>query len=293
MKRFAIILLLFLSGCITDELAVMKADINQLKKDSFDIKKETSETKSAFKTEIAEVKEKSAKEDSLNAIREGMVSLHSEVSGISKDLQSLTGRFDENKYFIDKSLKDKSSELDLLRSQITTLETQVKEIQVKLSAKTETDTAAKDKPDVKKEKESETEEAKTPEIKDPAKAYEAAYASFKNKKYKEAREKFETFLKEFPKDKLAGNAQFWIAETYYAEEDYAGAIVEYDALLKNYPNSEKAPAALLKQGYSFIEMGDKKATRGIFEQLKEKYPKSKEAALAKKKLEEMSKKGKK
>lgn len=294
MKWLVLILLLFIAGCVTtDELDIMKADINQLKKDSFDIKKETSETKSAFKTEMAEIKEKAAKEDSLNAIREGMVSLRSEVSGISKDLQTLTGRFDENKYFIDKSLKDKSSELDLLRSQITALETQVKEIQAKLSAKTDADTTAKDKPDVKKEKKSETEEAKTPEIKDPAKAYEAAYASFKDKKYKEAREKFEAFLKEFPKDKLAGNAQFWIAETYYAEEDYAGAIVEYDALLKNYPNSEKAPGALLKQGYSFIEMGDKKATRGIFEQLKEKYPKSKEAALAKKKLEEMNKKGKK
>ena len=70
-----------------------------------------------------------------------MVSLRSEVSGISKDLQSLTGRFDENKYFIDKSLKDKSSEMDLLRAQITALETQVKEIQAKLSSKTDTDAA--------------------------------------------------------------------------------------------------------------------------------------------------------
>ena len=98
------------------------------------------------------------------------------------------------------------------------------------------------------------------------------------------------FRKNFRKISLAGNAQFWIAEAYYAEEDYAGAIVEYDALLKNYPKSEKAPGALLKQGYSFIEMGDKKAARGILEQLIEKYPKSKEAALAKKKLEEMNKK---
>ena len=40
-------------------------------------------------------------------------------------------------------------------------------------------------------------------------------------------------------------------------------------------------------------MGDKKAARGILEQLKEKYPKSKEAALAKKKLEEMNKKARK
>ena len=40
-------------------------------------------------------------------------------------------------------------------------------------------------------------------------------------------------------------------------------------------------------------MGDKKAARGILEQLKDKYPKSKEAALANKKLEDMNKKGKK
>ena len=65
MKRFALILLLFLAGCITDDLEVMKADVNQLKKDSYDIKKETSETKSAFKTEIAEIKEKSAKKTRL------------------------------------------------------------------------------------------------------------------------------------------------------------------------------------------------------------------------------------
>ena len=81
-----------------------------------------------------------------------MVSLRSEVSGISKDLQSLTGRFDENKYFIDKSLKDKSSEMDLLRAQITALETQVKEIQAKLSSKTDTDAAPKDKIEGKKKR---------------------------------------------------------------------------------------------------------------------------------------------
>jgi len=299
MKRFIVVLLfLFLAGCVTDDIATMKADINQLKRESFDIKKETSESKSAISAEIAALKEKSPKEDSLNAIREGMVALRTEVSGISKDLQSLMGRFDENKYFIDKALKDKSSEMDLLRSQIAALETQLKEMQQKLSPKTDADAAPKEKAEGKKETKPETEEtkvaeSKTPEAKDPAKFYGAALASFKDKKYKEAREKFEAFLKAFPKDKLAGNAQFWIGEAYYAEEDYAGAIVEYDAFLKNYPKSDKARAALLKQGYSFVEMNDKKAAKGILEQVREKYPKSKEAALAKKKLEEIAKKGKK
>lgn len=291
MKRIFLVLLVLVSGCATTaDFEMLKADINQLKKDSYDARKESSE----LKADLAELKAGAVKEDAFNAIRESEASLRSEVSGISKDLQTITGRFDENKYFTEKSLKDKSSEMELLRLQITALETQVKESQE--GKRAETDSKTKGKQDIKKEKKTEPEEAKTPgakpEIKDPAKIYEAAYSTFKEKKFKEAREKFEAFIKEFPKDSLAGNAQFWIGESYYAEEDYAGAIVEYDALLKNYPNSEKAIGALLKQGYAFIEMGDKKAAKGILEQLREKYPKSKEAELAKRKLEDMNKKGK-
>ena len=291
MKKIFLVLLVLVSGCATTaDFEMLKADINQLKKDSYDARKESSE----LKADLAELKAGAVKEDAFNAIRESEASLRSEVSGISKDLQTITGRFDENKYFTEKSLKDKSSEMELLRLQITALETQVKESQE--GKRAETDSKTKGKQDIKKEKKTEPEEAKTPEakpeIKDPAKIYEAVYSTFKEKKFKEAREKFEAFIKEFPKDSLAGNAQFWIGESYYAEEDYAGAIVEYDALLKNYPNSGKAIGALLKQGYAFIEMGDKKAAKGILEQLREKYPKSKEAELAKRKLEDMNKKGK-
>ncbi|MDP3110751.1 MAG: tol-pal system protein YbgF [Thermodesulfovibrionales bacterium] len=294
MKRIFLVLLLLVSGCATTaDFEMLKADMNQLKKDSYDARKESSE----LKADLAELKAGAVKEEAFNAIRESEASLRSEVSGISKDLQTITGRFDENKYFIDKSLKDKSSEVELLRLQIIALETQLKELQGgKPPSRVETDSKTIGKQDIKKEKKTEPEEAKIPEakpeIKDPAKMYEAAYSTFKEKKFKEAREKFEAFLKEFPKDSLAGNAQFWIGESYYAEEDYAGAIVEYDALLKNYPNSEKAIGALLKQGYAFIEMGDKKAAKGILEQLREKYPKSKEAELAKRKLEDMNKKSK-
>src|SRR3989338_9345712 len=121
-------------------------------------------------------------------MRESLVSLRSEVSGISKDLQTLTGRFDENKYFMDKSLKEHSAEIELLRSQINALETQIKELKGRLSSKTDTDTKTKGKMEIKKDKKESEDanipETKAPEIKDPAKMYEAAYATFKDKKYK-------------------------------------------------------------------------------------------------------------
>jgi len=288
---FFIFTLLFISGCATTaDFEMLKADINQLKKDSFDTKKDVSDTKK----DLTEKTAGTVKEEAFSAMRESEASLRSDISAISKDLQTLTGRFDESKYFIDKSLKEHSAEIELLRAQINALEMQIKELQGKLFPKQETE-KGRVKAETKKEIKTDTAETKVPEqkapeVKDPAKMYDAAYSTFKDKKYKEAREKFEEFLKEFPKDKLAGNAQFWIGETYYAEEDYAGAIVEYDALLENYPNSGKIPAALLKQGNAFIEFGDKRAARGILEYLIEKYSKSSEARIAKKKLEEMGKK---
>ena len=52
----------------------------------------------------------------------------------------------------------------------------------------------------------------------------------------------------------------------------------------------KAPC---KQGYSFLELGDKKTGKVILETLIEKYPKSNEADLARKKLKELAKPKKK
>jgi tol-pal system protein YbgF len=125
---------------------------------------------------------------------------------------------------------------------------------------------------------------------DKTKTYDSAYQAFKDKRYKEAREKLEAFIKDSPRHKLSGNAQFWIAETYYAEKDYESAILAYENLLKKYPESEKTTGALLKQGFAFIEIRDNKTGKAILEKLVQKYPESKEAGLARKKLAEIDKK---
>jgi tol-pal system protein YbgF len=148
-----------------------------------------------------------------------------------------------------------------------------------------------DTPKLREEQESTTAKTTAPQEKSvnlydsASKLYETAFSTFKDKKYKEAREKFETFIKEFPKNELADDAQFWIAETHYYEKDFESAILAYEVVLKKYPNSEKAPAALLKQGLSFIEMGDERTGKIILEKLGERYPTSKEAELARERIE--------
>lgn len=289
-KLLGISCLLILCGCAsTSDLDAIRADVNQLKRDSFETRKDTTELKKEMNA-LREQVSGSVKEDSFAAIRESQTSLYSQVSEQSKELQMLQGRFDESKFFFDKSIKDASIERELLRSQINNLEARVKELSEKLAKPTETTPSIQSQRPTGEEGAEKTSEQKAEESNSPIALYDAAYSSFKDKKYKDAREKFNQFIKKFPKDSLVGNAHFWIGECYFAEKDYESAILSYETLIKNYTRNEKIPAALLKQGLSFMELGDKKTAKVIFEKILEKYPDSKEAATAKKKKAEIDKK---
>jgi tol-pal system protein YbgF len=283
-----------LAGCVTtSDIESLREDTNKLQRDNI-----------ATKDEVKSLKEKTAgvaREESFNIVRQSQAEIQSAISNLQKDVQVLSGRFDENKYFFDKTLKNSSSEIDLLKVQITSIEGRVKELKDRLTALERQAGVQKEFSEPLQESEKKSDEPRKETLHDeqalkktvPADRvvkYEAAYNAFQNKRYKEAREKFEGFIKEFPKDQLSDNAYFWVAETLYNEKDFEGAILAYETVLKKYPNSDKVPSALLKQGRSFIEIGDRKTGKTILDQLMERYPKSKEAELAKKEIENLDKK---
>jgi len=115
--------------------------------------------------------------------------------------------------------------------------------------------------------------------------YKDAYEAFQKGDLDGARKKFEAFLKQYPNHELSDNAQFWIGETYYLKKDFEKAILEYEKAIAKYPEGDKIPAALLKQGLAFLELGDKANARNLFKRVVERYPQSEQAEIAKKKLE--------
>lgn len=100
-----------------------------------------------------------------------------------------------------------------------------------------------------------------------------------------AKTEFGQFLKRFPKSASADAAQFWIAEIYYRQKWYEKAILEYQKVIEAYPKGNKLQAALLKQGFSFFNLGDKANGKLVLKELIKKYPNSNEAKIAKQKLE--------
>ncbi len=297
MKSFLpLVLLLLFSACVSNtDFYRLKMEVNDLKKESV-----------TAKTEVDTLKERTAgtvKEDSFAAVRESQADMNSRINDLSSGLQEIRGRFEENKYFTEKTLKESVTERDIVRAQISSLESQVKLLKDKMAALEGTllhkegageQKKPSDQAEVTGEATAPAAPGVSPEKKEEGdertKAYDAAYQAFKDKKYKEAREKFEAFIKDYPKNDLTDNAQFWIAETYYAEKFYEDAILAYESLLKKYPDSKKTSGALLKQAFAFIEIGDAKTGKIILNRVIERYPASKDAELAAKKLAELDKK---
>ena len=122
---------------------------------------------------------------------------------------------------------------------------------------------------------------------DKESVYAAAYETFKEGKYEKARMEFQNFLNQFPNTEYSDNAQFWIGESYYLEKKYEKAILEYEKVAKNYPQGDRVPYALMKQGFSFLELGDKSSARIILQQVIRDYPNTNQAEIARSKLIEI------
>ena len=114
--------------------------------------------------------------------------------------------------------------------------------------------------------------------------YMDAYETLQKGDAEKARDKFETFLKDYPDIELSDNAQFWIGETYYQKRDFEKAILEYEKVFARYPGGDKVPAALYKQALAFLELGDRTNAGNLLKRLIERYPRYDQIEAAKKKL---------
>jgi tol-pal system protein YbgF len=115
------------------------------------------------------------------------------------------------------------------------------------------------------------------------KDFDNAWRSYERKDYQVAAIRFRDFAKKYPKSRLTASAQFWLGESHFAMKEFDKAIVAYDEV-RRFPQTDKAPAALLRQGFAFAELGEKLNARLVLQELVEKFPQSAEAPRAKQRL---------
>jgi len=130
----------------------------------------------------------------------------------------------------------------------------------------------------------EAEESILPNL-SPQQQYDFATSFLKVGDYTTAERAFREFVKTRPEHKLAGNAQYWYAETFRIRQLYTDAATAYLEGYQNYPKGEKAPINLLKLGVSMVQIGEKEQGCKMIEGVEKQYPKANQSVLQKAKYE--------
>lgn len=104
--------------------------------------------------------------------------------------------------------------------------------------------------------------------------YEAAYELLKKGDHVGAEQAFLAFIKANPKSTLAGNANYWLGETYFARGQYEQAIGVFAEGFTTYKNNPKAPDNLLKLGITMNKLGKKTEACTAFTSLSKEFPKA-------------------
>ena len=117
------------------------------------------------------------------------------------------------------------------------------------------------------------------------KQYEFATSFLKVGDYSTAERAFREFVITNPDHKLAGNAQYWYAETFRIRQLYTDAATAYLEGYQKYPKGEKAPINLLKLGVSMVQIGEKEQGCKMIEGVEKQYPKANQSVLQKAKYE--------
>ena len=107
---------------------------------------------------------------------------------------------------------------------------------------------------------------------EPAVAYKKAFGLLQKADYAAAEEALGDFIAAHADHDLAGNAKYWLGETYYVRENYEQAAVIFAEGFRTYPESRKAPDNLLKLGMSLAKIDKVDKACRIFSELQNRFP---------------------
>lgn len=115
-------------------------------------------------------------------------------------------------------------------------------------------------------------QATLPPSNSPRDAYDLAYGYVLHKDYALAADTFRGFLRQYPSDRLAPEAQYWLGESLFQQQQYRDAAESFLAVSTKYETTARAPEALLRLGQSLAALGEKEAACASLGEVLRKYP---------------------
>jgi tol-pal system protein YbgF len=115
--------------------------------------------------------------------------------------------------------------------------------------------------------------------------FESSYGDYSVGNYAIAVDGFEQYLKYFPKGVRAHEAQLYVGEALAWQKKEMDAVVAYERVIANYPGSASVPMAYYKRGMAFERLGESARARESYDAVIKEFPNSQQAVLARQRLE--------
>jgi tol-pal system protein YbgF len=117
--------------------------------------------------------------------------------------------------------------------------------------------------------------------------YSNGLRDLNGRKYELAAQEFQDYLKFYSDTDLAANAQFYLGEIAFAQQQYQDAVEAYSKVITNYPKSFKMAPARLKRGLALVATGQKTSGIRDLRSVVRLYPGTDEERRARAKLQEL------
>ncbi len=203
---------------------------------------------------------------------QGSIELVNQIQALQSQVQALQGQVEELRHQVEQSKRVANDQYIDLDSRIGRLEggsastaaapatqlrdDELQDIQLGTPVVVEPDTSrpATAAPSVESPTSTLPSSASTGDPASEKRSYDEAFAALKDGRYAESARRFQAFTEQYPSSDLTGNAYYWLGESYYVTQNYRVALDTFKVLLNSFPNSQKAPDALLKTGYCQYEL---------------------------------------
>ncbi len=117
--------------------------------------------------------------------------------------------------------------------------------------------------------------------------YSNGLRDINGKHYDLATQEFQDYLRYYGETDLASNAQFYLGEIAFMQNQYQPALDAYNKVIENYPKSFKTASARMRKGFCLAELGQKAAAIRELRTVVRQYPGTDEAKRSAAKLKEL------
>jgi tol-pal system protein YbgF len=117
--------------------------------------------------------------------------------------------------------------------------------------------------------------------------YSNALRDINGKHYDLATQEFQDYLRFYGQTDLASNAQFYLGEIAFMQNQFQAALDAYNKVIEDYPKSFKTASARMRKGFCLSELGQKASAVRELRNVIRLYPGTDEAKRSAAKLREM------